>query len=563
MILTLISIGAGFLIISLYWTQISKHEEYASKADKQYAKPVIAAFDRGNIYFESKDGTRVSAAVVNTGFTLYMNPALLTTATETYQALSEYIDLDSEDFMTKAGRTKEKYIPLAKQLTNDTAQLIKKIQLPGIGIAVENWRSYPGDSLAAHALGIVGEDQRSIVVTGRYGLERSYEDVLTRRSSVSNTNLFAQLFGGLNGVFGQSTSKEGDIVTSIEPATQKYLEKMLSETQKLWNPDEIGGIVMDPKTGLIVAMASLPTFDPNMTGEIKNIKVLSNPLVENVYEMGSIMKPLTMATALDTGALTVTSTYDDTGTMTLSGKKISNFDGRARGIVSMQEILSQSLNVGAATIALQVGKDDFARYFFNFGLGDKTKIDLPNEATGLVGNLISGRDIEIATAAYGQGLAVSPVNMAQALSVLANGGFVVTPHLVKEIDYSDGTKEMIKTETKGPYLQRKTVEDVTRMLVNVVEDKIAKAHPTIYWKNYSIAAKTGTAQIPDPVNGGYYGDRYLHSFFGYFPAYDPKFLVFLYQVHPKGAEYASETLTDPFSDIVKFLINYYDVVPDR
>ena len=236
----------------------------------------------------------------------------------------------------------------------------------------------------------------------------------------------------------------------------------------------------------------------------------------------------------------------------------------------MQQILSQSLNIGAATIALKIehifGAGTMFKYFSSYGLGEKTGIDAPNEATGIINNLKPGsdtRDINIATAAYGQGIAVSPVAMARALSILANGGYLVTPHLVKEIDYSEGTVKTIGTPKSGPVLSKQTVDEVTAMLVKVVDGTIAAAHPDIYWKNYSIAAKTGTAQIPDPVNGGYYKDRYLHSFFGYFPAYNPKFLVFLYQVYPKGAEYASATLTDPFSQLAKFLINYYDISPDR
>jgi cell division protein FtsI/penicillin-binding protein 2 len=247
--------------------------------------------------------------------------------------------------------------------------------------------------------------------------------------------------------------------------------------------------------------------------------------------------------------------------MTLNGKKISNFDGKARGVIPMQEILSQSLNVGAATIALKVGKDDFSKYFLNFGLGNKTGIDLPNEATGMANNLKSGRDIEIATAAYGQGVAVSPITMATALSILANSGYVVKPHLVKEIDYANGKVKEIGLEKSGPFLKKETTDEVTKMLVKVVDESLLKG--AIKMDRYSIAAKTGTAQIPDHVNGGYYSDRYLHSFFGYFPAYNPKYLVFLFQVYPKGAEYASATLTEPFDQMAKFLIDYYNIPPDR
>ncbi|MDE2172891.1 MAG: penicillin-binding protein 2 [Patescibacteria group bacterium] len=565
-----IILAALFLAATLYWTQIIEGDSYAAKADKQYVKPVGSLLDRGTIYFESKDGTRPAAATMQSGYLVYMNPSQLGDPTVAYQALSGYLTLDQGQFMAKAAKPNDQYEVMADQVDASTAQSIKSLAVNGIGVMPSSWRSYPGGSLAAHELGLVGEDARSSAVTGRYGLENWYNNVLERPSGGATMNVFAQLFGGLDSVFGDNNAKEGDIVTTIDPTTERYLEKVLNDTEARWHSDEIGGIIIDPQSGEIAAMSSLPTFDPNNTAAVSSINIFSNPLVEHVYEMGSIIKPLTMAMALDTGAEQPDSTYDDTGTMTLNGKTIANYDGRARGVIPMQQILSQSLNIGAATIALKtehdIGQGTMLKYFSRYGLDQKTGIDLPNEATGLISNLTPGpnrRDISLATAAYGQGIAISPIETVRALSVLANGGYLVTPHLVKEIDYSDGTIQKISPVKIGPILSTTTVDDVRRMLVEVVDGTMAPVHPDIHWQNYSIAAKTGTAQIPDHVNGGYYPDRYLHSFFGFFPAYNPRFLVFLYQIYPKGAEYASETLTDPFSTIARFLINYYNITPDR
>jgi len=369
------------------------------------------------------------------------------------------------------------------------------------------------------------------------------------------------LFSGFGSADSDSNT-EGDVVTTIEPTSQAYLEKVLADTSAQWHPDSIGGIVMDPQTGDIVALGSLPTYNPNDLSHIPDVSVLSNPLVENVYEMGSIMKPLTMAMGIDTGVITKDSTYDDVGCMTLDKKKICNYDGKARGVIPMQQILSQSLNMGASYVALKVGKDNMSKYFTNYGLGSTTGIDLPNEATGIISNLTKiGKDIDVATASYGQGIAVSPVEIARGLSVLANGGYLVTPHVAKEIDYLDGTKKVLSWPRTGPVLKPQTVANVDSMLVTVVDTKLANG--AVKMGNYTIAAKTGTAEIADHVNGGYYKDRYLHSFFGFFPAYNPKFIIFLYQIYPKGAEYASATLTQPFDDLAKFLINYYSIAPDR
>ena len=561
--LTLIAIiaAATGLAAALYVRQIMNGSYYAAKAEAQYVKPAAALFDRGTIFFEAKDGTKASAATVGSGYLIYMNPSLVTDAAREYDVLSRSVPIDRTAFMRAAGKQNDRYEELAHRVDPAIAQAIPALGLAGIGITKETWRSYPGGGLAAQAIGLVGEDAASSTVEGRYGLERAYESVLSRPGVSGGTSAFAGIFSDIRDSLLGGSSAEGDIVTTIEPTVEGQVEKILAATAAEWHPDEIGGIVMDPSTGEIVALASLPSYDPNNTAAVKSASIFSDPLVEHVYEMGSIMKPLTMATGLDSGAIRPASTYEDTGCMTLDTKKICNFDGKARGTTDMQTVLSQSLNMGAATIALRTGAADMAKYFSSYGLGTKTGIDQPNEATGILGDLKNGKDIDIATASYGQGIAVSPIEMARALSVLANGGYLVTPHLVKEIDYADGSIKMIKPEKSGPLLKQDTSTEVTRMLVNVVDTALAKG--AIKRDHYTVAAKTGTAEMPDHVNGGYYGDRYLHSFFGFFPAYQPKYIVFLYQLYPKGAQYASETLTKPFDEITKLLINYYNIAPDR
>jgi cell division protein FtsI/penicillin-binding protein 2 len=321
-----------------------------------------------------------------------------------------------------------------------------------------------------------------------------------------------------------------------------------------------GGIIMNPKTGEIYAMDVAPTFDLNDRDGVP-LAEFPDPLVESVYEMGSIIKPLTMASGIDAGVITPETTYDDTGCITVNESRICNYDFRARGVIPMQQVLSQSLNVGASWIATQLGPERFRSYFTALKLGSETGIDLPGEVHGLVDNLNSPRQLEYDTASFGQGIAMTPIETARALATLGNGGVLVTPHVATEVRYEDGTVHTIGYPEGERVFSESTTEEVTRMLVTVVDDALGGG--TVALPHYAIAAKTGTAQIADKVHGGYYSDRYLHSFFGYFPAYDPKFLIFLYTVEPKGVQYASETLTDPFMDLAKFLINYYDLPPDR
>ena len=304
-----------------------------------------------------------------------------------------------------------------------------------------------------------------------------------------------------------------------------------------------------------------PSFDLNKFNEEEDINIFRNPIVESVYEMGSIIKPLTIAAGLDSGSITAQTTYNDKGFLELDGYKISNYDGKGRGVVDMQEVLSQSLNTGVAFAVTEMGSKVFADYMRSFGLTEKTGIDLPNEVSPLIDNLNSPRDIEYATASFGQGIALSPIMTARALSALANNGILTNPHLVKKINYEIGPAKTIEIEEGRRVLKPETADEITRMLVRVVDEALAGG--TVKLKNYSVAAKTGTAQMANPKAKGYYEDRFLHSFFGYFPAYNPQFLVFLYTVHPKEVRYASQTLTEPFMDMTKFLINYYEIPPDR
>lgn len=563
-----IRIILGFLLVAvlilvgrLYTLQIMSGEDFRLRAERQYLQPSEQIFSRGTIFFENKDGTVLGAAILKTGFTIGINPKALENSEQAYDALSRIIPLEKSVFLTKAGQKKSLYAVIAKKVDEKTAKKIQALKMTGVLVYKDRYRYYPLHSLAANVLGLVG--YKGDVLAGRYGLESYYEDVLTRNSGDLYSNFFAEIFSSIKKGVDSSSRFEGDIVTSIEPTVQAMLEKELVSIKETWSAKSGGAIVMDPMNGEIFAMASNPTFDPNSLQNESDPAVFSDPIVESVYEMGSIIKPLTMAAGLDTGTVTAETTYQDNGFLILNNSKISNFDGKGRGLVNMQEVLNQSLNTGVAFVALKMGNDIFSDYFRSFGLGDETGIDMPNETPGLINNLKSPRDIEHATASFGQGVAMSPIITVRALASLANGGYLVTPHLVKQIDYTAGISKKI-TYDKGPQvLKSSTAEEISRMLVNVVDKALLGG--TVKIANYSIAAKTGTAQIANVSGGGYYSDRYLHSFFGYFPAYKPRFIIFFYIVEPKGVggDFASHTLTKPFIDTVKFLINYYKIPPDR
>ncbi len=551
---------AVFLLIRLYSVQIIDGEEYASRADRQYVQSTYDYFNRGSIYFETKDGDKVSAASLKTGFTVAINPSLVTDADKTFNEIKKVVPaVDEKDFFQKVNKQNDPYEEVLKRVGGEEAKAIEDKKIKGVSLYKERWRYYPGNSLAAHALGFIAYKEDELA--GRYGLERYYEETLKRNNDDVFVNFFAEIFSNIQKGLSAEERFEGDVVTSIEPSVQVFVEQVLAKLSQNWSSDYSGAIVMDPRDGQIISMALYPSFDPNNLREEKNSNIFKNHMVESVYEMGSIIKPLTIAAGIDSGAITARTTYFDSGSVTLDKKTFSNFDGKARGTVDMQEVLNQSLNTGVAFAVRQMGKGTFAKYMESFGIGEETGIDLPNEIHGLVDNLKSPRDIEYATASFGQGIAMTPIETVRALAVLGNGGKLVNPHIGKRIEYSIGTSKKIDPGVSKDVLKKETSEEITRMLVKVVDNALLQGK--VKMERYSIAAKTGTAQIARESGGGYYDNKYLHSFFGYFPAFDPQFIVFLYSYDPKGVKYASETLTYPFMDIAQFLINYYQIPPDR
>ena len=556
-------LGVIFLV-RLYYLQVIHHDDFVKEAQSQYIATLPNLYNRGNIYFTQKDGKHVSAATVNSGYVIAITPKAIVDAKTVYETISALTPLDHDEFMKKVAKKNDPYEEVATRIPEEAALALKAKKIAGVQIFRQTWRYYPANSLAAQTIGFVGYNGNQL--TGRYGLESYYNDTLSRNGENLYVNFFAELFSNITDtIFDRTTDQSGDLVLTIEPTAQSYLENELQSVMDEWHSDETGGIIMDPKTGAIIAMAVNPSFDLNQYGKVKDISLLANPIVENVYEMGSILKPITMAAGLDAGTISESTTYNDTGHMTLNNKTFGNYDGRGRGPhTSMQLVLNDSLNTGAAFVALKLGGPRFSDYIVNkFHLGEETGIDLPGERQGLMSNLNSKRDIEIATASFGQGIAVSPINMTAALATLGNGGMTVSPHVVSEIDFSSGKiKELTQTPPEQ-MLKPGTSERISRMLVTVVDK--ALLHGSVSIPEYSIAAKTGTAQMARAPKdgGGYYEDRYLHTFFGYFPAYDPKFIVFMYTKYPKNATFASHTLTMPFIRTAKFLLHYYNIPPDR
>ncbi|MFA7192330.1 MAG: penicillin-binding protein 2 [Candidatus Paceibacterota bacterium] len=562
---TRIKIVSGFIFLfacilvgKLFLVQIVHQNEYSEKADRQYSTPSGNVFNRGTIFFTKKDGNLVAAGAMMSGFKIAIKPKDIKDPEDLYKKLDPYITMDHDTFIAKATKKNDPYEEVATRLPKETVDEIEKLSIPEVSVFKEKWRFYPGGELASQTLGFIA--YKGDELTGQYGLERYYNKTLSKPKDQSYVNFFAEVFSDIKDTFtGEET---GDVITTIEPGVEQTLESEMRKTLETWSGDQVGGIIMNPNNGEIYAIMGAPDFNLNEFGKVASPSVYRNPLVENVYEFGSVIKPLVMAAAIDKGVVTPETTYTDTGSLIIEKRQIFNFDKKARGKnTTMQRVLDESLNTGMIFVERQMGHDSFRSYMKSYGIGEKTGIDLPNETSGLIKNLESPRDIEYATASFGQGIAVTPIEAVRSFAVLANGGNLVVPHLVKQIRYENGLSKNIEYEpTRTGILKKESTDTITRMLVHVFESYGSGSYKI---PRYSIATKTGTAQVAKDSGGGYYEDQHMHSFFGYFPAYEPKFVVFLFIRNPKGVNFASQTLIPPFVNITKFLLNYYDVAPDR
>ena len=544
--------------------QVVHGEWFRERAGEQYVTPSNYAFERGSIFFQKKNSDLLGGGVVTTGFKVAINSNKISDPEAVYLALSEITDLDKDKFLKTIAK-KDSYEEVVHRLTKELADRVATLNLPGVSVFKEKWRFYPGGNLASHVLGIMGF--KGDEFSGRYGIERSYEDVLARGRESLNVNFFAEVFANISKSLLGEDNKGGDLILTIEPSVQGFLENELENLKETWKVDLASAIIMNPRTGAIYAMSSKPDFDPNDFSK-EDLSVFVNPAVENIFEFGSVIKPLVMSGALDIGAVTPETTYQDAGSVVVYNKVIENFDGKGRGKVNMQEVLNKSLNTGMVFVAGEMGQDQVRNYLLAYGLGQPTGIDLPGEIKGSVQNLYSKRDLEYATVAFGQGVALTPIQAARAFAALGNGGYLVTPHLVEKIHYEGGSEKVLEypvSPAKGGanitvVIKPETSETITRMLVGVA-DNLSSGTAKI--ENYSVAAKTGTAQVAKEDGRGYYDDQHLHSMFAYFPAYDPRFLVFFYLKNPKGVQYAANSLTPSTMKTARFLINYYEVPPDR
>lgn len=537
------------------------------------------------------------------GQSIIANPTLISDVKMTAKKLANLLNLEQKDLERLITRRPKRYEKITAKIVPEVAQKIIELKqnkayyhiLRGVVMKDEHWRYYPEKKLAAQVLGFT--DFKGI---GQYGIEGYLNHILKGESGYINgaTNTRGQRILGANSNITQA--KDGaDILISIDRIIQNAIEKILDEDLKEFDADSAQVLVMDPKTGKILAMAHAPSFDPNDFGnaylryEIEPEKeyadrddetfnqriptvvedsrfyryfntwgpaVFRNKSVNDLYEPGSVMKALTMAAAINSGEVSPDTIFNDSGPVLVDQFKIRNSDKVYAGPTSMISVINRSLNTGIAFITRKMGRKLWYDYLKNFGFGEYTDIQLDGELKGTLKFWQDWAPSELITSGYGQGISVTLIQMSLAFSTIANGGYLMKPILVEEIHYPDGTKKIFPPTQIRRVISDETYNKIKSMLLKSVDNGVANLAQV---KGYRVMGKTGTSQTYKFGEAQEGLGTTITSFGGFGPFIDPKFVILVKYDYPKQSQWGSETAAVTFQKIAKFLFDYYEIPPDR
>lgn len=556
------------IIARLFVLMIVEHDSYSALSESLHDLSSTLLPKRGSIYFlDARTGLTHPLAINQDAYILYADTRQIRddeAASSTAQAVADFFGYPAEKrdaLFLALGKRTDPYEPIEKKIDAATMENIRAMNITGIGFAKIPDRFYPEGTLASTVAGFVGKNDAGDDV-GRYGIEGYWNAELA----------------GSGGFVAGAKSRDGepvtlprtvfvpavdgaDIILTIDRSIEHYACSRLAEALVEFEAESASLIMMEPKTGAIFAMCSLPDFDPNRYNEVTDAAAFNNTTIFTPYEPGSILKPITMAAALHDSAVAPHDTFFDTGARAgLCAKPIKNAGEKTYELQTMTGILQNSINTGMVYIVEKLGKTRFRDAVSRFGFGVKEGIELDTEVSGTIQSLSANSsnrlDCYTATASFGQGLTATPLQMVTAFGALANAGVLMKPYIVHEIRYSDGRVEKTKPKEIREAVSSRAAKLVASMLVQVVDHGYGGRAKV---PGYYVAGKTGTAQIPGP--GGYTEDT-NHSFVGFAPADNPAFVMLVKFEKPKRM-YAEVTAAPVFADIAKFALQYYRVPPER
>lgn len=554
------------IILRLFWLQVVKTGDYQLLASRQHDIYQDLPPDRGIIYTQN---TRLPADADNrlfplasnqTFYLVYAQPFAVENAEETVKQINTVLSLPQEvlDRIKKQiTRPDTSYAPLVHRVTEEKIAQLELLKLPGIKWQKESLRYYPEGIIGSNVVGFVG--WVGDVLQGQYGVEGKFDKELKGEAGYSRSERDAT--GQMIGIGEQDYKKPvngADIILTIDNSIEAFACQKLDEGVKKYDASGGAVVILNPKTGAIIAMCGNPNFDPNAYNEATDARAYTNPAIFDAYEPGSVFKPITMAAAMDQEKITPDTTYEDTGEVKIANFTIRNSDLKGHGTTSMTDVLKLSLNTGAIFAMRQIGGDVFRSYLEKFGFGQLTGVELNTEMPGTIASLKQKGEIYPATASFGQGIMVTPLQLAAAYTVLANGGQYAKPHIIDEVH--DPIRGVYKIQPElHQVVSPRAATLVAGMMVQVVQEGFGKRAGV---PGYYFAGKTGTAQIAN-VNQGGYGDKTMHTFAGFGPVSDPQFVMVVRLDNPTASRFAESTATPIFGDIAKFIVNYYGLKPDN
>ena len=573
-------VAIGFFIVALLmvaltfrvaWIQIVDAEEYTEKAILQQTNDTAIQAKRGIIY----DRNGKELATSTTCYTLWVWPAQFTyektdaEIKEMCGKIAEIIDKDEEKVLQSA--TKDTLmVSLAKYLDKGTADKIRALKYSGLELAEGTKRNYPLGNFASQVLGSVNDDNQ-----GRTGLELQYDEFLSGVPGrwVKNTDI-----SGNELVEGREEYHEAqdglNVVTTLDEAIQYYVEKAIDEGMEKTGAKRIMCLVMDPKTGDILASAVTPGFDPNNATvptdetyaeeyeKAKNksevlSKMWRNPIVSDTYEPGSTFKLITASSAIEEKAITTTETFSCNSRVTVAGVTLHCWSNTNHGTQTIKQAVGNSCNPVMAKVATKMGKKTFYKYLDLFGITEKTGVDYPGEAGAIVQSLENVGPVELATIGYGQGISVTPIQLLTAISSIGNDGVLMQPRYVKALTDSEGKiVEEYEPKVVRKVLSTKTANEMKEIMEYVVaEAGGGNAKIT----GYRIGGKTGTA---NKVENGSYGKNYYSSFVGMAPMDNPQVSILVVVDSPKGSYYGSIVAAPIAKSILSDVLRYMNITPE-
>jgi cell division protein FtsI/penicillin-binding protein 2 len=545
LILTSLFLFAAIIIGRLAYIQIENSDFYTALAQGQQKFFIKTEGERGEVFF--RDGQPL--AMNKTFFYVFASPQKIENPEETAKILSQILALD-KNFVLKQIAPPEKisfFELLKNRLTQDEINKLKEVNLPGIYFGKEILRYYPQNFLASQVIGFVGGEKK-----GQYGIEGYYDALLQGEDGYQEGK--KDVWGRMLGKITEGGGEDGsDLILTLDYNIQFIAEELLKRAYQNYNIKSGQIIVMNPISGELLALANFPNFNPNEFSQFYNLGIFSNSTIQKIFEPGSVMKAFTMAIALEEEKIKPETTYIDTGEVRIGSHIIRNFDYRVFGKSTMADVLAKSINTGSVYAANLVGLDVFVKYLERFGFFDLTGIDLQGEITFSNQTLRQGREINLATASFGQGISVTPIQLARALAMIANQGRMVEPYIVKKDDRRMDYEQIISPNT---------THQLTTMLVGNVEHRFGKKARI---PGYHLAGKTGTAHIPWTAlgyNKPGYSDELIHTFIGFAPAYSPQFLIVVKLDQPQGVRFASVSTAPIFQELSRYIINLWRIPPD-